>query len=71
MHPYRDPYTLQPQVTAVDEGSRLAFGVMTIVGAVQVASAMLYPGAPWTETLFGAACFLVGVVWLVRHRDRP
>jgi hypothetical protein len=51
-----------------DDGRKLAFGVLTFVGAVQVASALLHLGTPGWQTLFGAACFIAGLSWLIRHR---
>ena len=70
MHPYRTPSPPDPDlsVAATDDGRKLAFGVLTAVGAVQVASALPHPGTPSAQTLFGAACFVAGLVWLIRHR---
>lgn len=70
MHPYRTPSPPQREtrVAATDDGRKLAFGVLTFVGAVQVASALAHPSTPTWQTLFGAACFVAGVAWLIRHR---
>jgi hypothetical protein len=72
MHPYRTSCPPQPEthVAAGDDDSRLAFRVLTFLGAVQVASALPHPGPPSGQTLFGAVCFVWGLVWLLRHR-RP
>lgn len=70
MHPYRTPSPPGPETTVAvtDDGGKLAFGVLTAVGAVQVAIALPHPGAPSAQTLFGAACFVAGLAWLIRHR---
>ena len=71
MHPYRTPSPPHPEtrVAVADDGRKLAFGVLTFVGAVQVASALPHPGIPGWQTLFGAACFIAGLAWLIRHRE--
>lgn len=71
MHPYRTPLPpeSEPDVAAGEPGLRLAFRVMTFVGAVQVASAIAHSGPPSLQTLFGGACFLAGMAWLLRHRQ--
>lgn len=70
MHPYRTSSYPDPEtdVAISGDGRALAFGVLTVVGAVQVASALLHPGTPASQTLFGAACFVAGLAWLIRHR---
>lgn len=62
----------QPEanVAAGDDGCRLAFRVLTFVSAVQVAIALPHSGLPSTQTLFGAACFVAGLAWLLWHRRR-
>ena len=72
MHPYRDPSPPEParDLPAREPGLRLAFGVMTFVAAVQVASAIPHPGPPSLQTLFGGACFIAGMAWLLRHCHR-
>lgn len=72
MHPYRDASPSEPErdSPASEPGPGLAFGVMTVVGAVQVAIALPHSGLPSLQTVFGGACFIAGVAWLVRHRDR-
>ena len=71
MHPYRTPTPPDPEtrVAVTDDGCKLAFGVLTFVGAVQVASALLHAGPPSAQTLFGASCFIAGFAWLIRHRE--
>jgi hypothetical protein len=71
MHPYRTPFPSESEsdVAASEPELRLAFRVMTFVGAVQVASAILQPGPPSLQTLFGGACFIAGMAWLLRHRQ--
>jgi hypothetical protein len=69
MHPYRTACPPPPEPNAAgDDGFRLSFRVLTFVGAVQVAAALPHPGPPSGQTVFGAACFLVGLTWLLRHR---
>jgi uncharacterized membrane protein YgdD (TMEM256/DUF423 family) len=69
MHPYRTSPSCEPTESVEREpGLRLAFGVMTFVGAVQVASALLHRDPPSLQTLFGGACFVAGMAWLLRHR---
>ena len=58
-----------PRVASRVDGKRAAFFVLTLVGAVQVAVALPHPGAPATPTLFGAAALVVGLAWLLRHRE--
>lgn len=72
MHPYRTPLPSASDldVAASDQGLRLAFRVMTFVGAVQVAIAIPQPGPPSLQTLFGGGCLIAGMAWLLRHR-RP
>ena len=72
MHPYRTSSPPEPEIDdhASDHGLRLAFGVMTFVGAVQVAIALPHAGPPSTQTLFGGACFIAGLAWLLRHCQR-
>jgi hypothetical protein len=72
MHPYRISCPPEPEtnVAAGDDGERFAFRVLTFVGAVQVAAALPHSGPASGQTLFGAACFIAGLVWLLRHR-RP
>lgn len=69
MHPYRAPLPSEsePEVSASEPGLRLAFRVMTFVGAVQVAIAIPHCGPPSLQTLFGGACFIAGMAWLLRH----
>ncbi|HET7504718.1 MAG TPA: hypothetical protein VFK02_27035 [Kofleriaceae bacterium] len=71
MHPYRTPSPPLPEtrVASDDGGLRLAFRVMTFVGAVQVASELPYGFPPSGQTVFGAACMIAGLVWLLRHRE--
>jgi hypothetical protein len=64
------PLESGPDAAASEQGLRLAFRVMTFVGAVQVAIAIPHPGPPSLQTLFGGACFIAGTAWLLRHR-RP
>jgi hypothetical protein len=45
-------------------------GVMTLVGAVQVAIALPHPEIPSLQIVFGGACFAAGLGWLLRHRRR-
>ena len=70
MHPYRAPFVpdLDPELAEPEGGARLAFGVLALVGAVQVAIAVPHPfsGAMW----FGAACVVAGLAWLAQHRDQ-
>lgn len=70
MHPYRDSSLPDPEhdIAASEPGLRLAFCVMTFVGAVQVAIAVPRSGPPSLQTLFGGACFIAGLAWLLRHR---
>jgi hypothetical protein len=70
MHPYRTPLPSEsePDIAASEPGLRLAFRVMTLVGAVQVASAIPNSGSSSLQTLFGGACFIAGMAWLLRHR---
>jgi len=71
VHPYRTPSPPPAESTAIArDGRKLAFGVLTFVGAVQVASALPHPGAPELQTLFGAACFAAGLAWLIRSGHR-
>jgi hypothetical protein len=72
MHPYRDGSPPEPEhdLAASEPGLRLAFGVMAFVGAVQVAIAIPHSGPPSLQTLFGGACFVAGMAWLLRHRRR-
>ena len=60
----------EPRVAVRVDGKRLVFGVLTLVGAVQVAIALPHPGSPSVPTLFGAACLVAGLGWLLRHRER-
>ena len=66
MHPYRTPCFPEPETSNDDDGARCAFGVMTFVGAVQVAAALLHPGVPFAHALLGGACVIAGIAWLVR-----
>jgi hypothetical protein len=70
MGPYRTPCppAREPEVAELD-GARLAFAVMTVAAAVQVASALVCP-VPLAQTLLGASCCVAGLRWLVRHRRR-
>lgn len=70
MHPYRTscPPDPETEVAITDDGRKIAFGVLAFVGAVQVAIALPHPGPPSAQTLFGAVCFIAGLVWLI-HRD--
>jgi hypothetical protein len=70
VHPYRIAPVMpaEPALRAPEPGLRLPFGVMTTLGAVQVASGVLHP-AP-LQTAFGGACVLAGLAWLVGHRRR-
>ena len=75
MHPYRNDSAPEPEhdIDASEPGLRLAFRVMAFVGAVQVAIAIPHfghPGPPSLQTLFGGACFIAGMAWLLRHRHR-
>jgi len=72
MHPYRTLLQdAQPAVDAETEhGLRLAFRVMTAAGLVEVASAAPSLAALSLQTVFGAACCVAGLAWLVRHRGR-
>jgi hypothetical protein len=72
MHPYRTPPTLEATADGADDagGLRLAFRVMTTVATVQIAIAVPDLGQPSLQTLFSAACFIAGVGWLLRHRQR-
>jgi hypothetical protein len=72
MHPYRDPSPPEParELAAREPGLQLAFGVMTFVAAVQVAAAIPHHGPPSLQSLFGGACFLAGMAWLLRHCHR-
>jgi hypothetical protein len=72
MHPYRDPSPPQgpEDLPAREPGLRLAFGVMTFVAAVQVAASIPHYGPLSLQTVFGGACFIAGVVWLLRHCHR-
>lgn len=72
MHPYRDTSSQEParDGAEIEPGLRLAFRVMTFVGAVQVAVAIPHSGPPSLQTLFGGACFIAGMAWLLRHRHR-
>ena len=70
MDPYRTPWPPQPETSVApeDEGCGLAFGVLTLAGAVQVAVA--HRDMLSAQTLFGAACCVAGLAWFLRHR-RP
>lgn len=72
MHPYRTPPTLDANANEVDDagGLRLAIRVMTVVAAVQVATSVPSFGEPSPPALFGGACFIAGLVWLLRRRRR-
>lgn len=72
MHPYRDSSAPEPghDIAASEPGLRLAFAVMTVVAAVQVAVAIPHSGSPSLQTMFGGACFIAGMAWLLRHRHR-
>lgn len=72
MHPYRhaSPPGAERDIATLEPGLRLAFGVMTFVGAVQVAISIPHSGPPSLQTLFGGACFIAGTAWLLRHRHR-
>ena len=71
MHPYRTSSPPEPDHEDTgDHGLRLAIGVMTFVGAVQVAIALPHSGPPSTQTMFGGACFIAGLAWLLRHCQR-
>lgn len=72
MHPYRAAPTLDATTDEADDarGIRLAFRVMTVVAAVQVAIAVPDVGEPSLQTLFSAGCLVAGVAWLLRHRQR-
>ena len=69
MHPYRTPCLPEPETRATDDGALCAFGVMTFVGAIQVAAALVLP-VPAAQTLFGGACTVAGVAWLLRAGRR-
>jgi hypothetical protein len=49
-----------------ERGLRLAVRVMTVAGVVEVASLATLS----LQTVFGAACCVAGLAWLVRHRGR-
>lgn len=70
MHPYRTslPSESRSDVAASEPGLRLAFCVMTFVGAIQVTLAIPHSGPRSLQTLFGGACFIAGMAWLLRHR---
>jgi hypothetical protein len=72
MHPYRTPPMLAATADEADDagGLRLAFRVMTVVAAVQVAIAASDVGEPSLQTLFSAGCLVAGLAWLLRHRQR-
>ena len=72
MHPYRAAPTLDATADEADDarGIRLAFRVMTVVAAVQVAIAVPDVGELSLQTLFSAGCLVAGVAWLLRHRQR-
>ncbi|HEU4727002.1 MAG TPA: hypothetical protein VFT22_03915 [Kofleriaceae bacterium] len=71
MHPYRTTsFRDHSEMDAGEPDLRLAVGVMTFAGAVQVAIALPHPGLPSLQTLFGGACFVAGLAWLLRHRPR-
>lgn len=62
MHRYRDsPLEPERDIATREPGLRLAFGVMTFVGAVQVATAISHSGPPSLQTLFVGACFIAGM----------
>ena len=69
MHPYRVPHGPDParRVAAEEGGGWFAFGVMTFAGAVQVAIGVAQGGPPSIATVFGAACFVSGLAWLLRQ----
>ncbi len=71
MHPYRTPPSLAATADGADDaaGLRLAFRVMTMVAAVQVAIAVPDLGQASLQALFSAACFVAGLAWLLRHRQ--
>ncbi|HUJ60673.1 MAG TPA: hypothetical protein VLX92_19360 [Kofleriaceae bacterium] len=72
-HPYRTPPTSpqpEPRVATGDDGMRLAMGVMAFTGAIQVGIGIVHPGTPSAATVFGASCFVAGLAWLSRHRER-
>jgi len=72
-HPYRTPPSSpepEPKVATGDHGMRLAVGVMTFTGAIQVGIAIVHPGTPSAATVFGASCFVAGLASLLRHRAR-
>jgi hypothetical protein len=71
MHPYRtSSASEEPEIAEREPGLRLAFGVTTFVGAVQVAIALPPSCPPSLQTWFGGACFVAGLAWLLRHRRR-
>jgi hypothetical protein len=70
MHPYRTLLQEPPPSVDVEteRGLRLAIWVTTTAGIVQVASALPRAAPVSWQTAFGGACFVAGLVWLVRHR---
>ena len=64
-HPYRALYVLdRPRTAPPDDGARIAYAVMTVVGVVP----LVVPGVPVIQTAFGGACALIGACLLARSR---
>ena len=66
MHPYRTSPP-EPPIAEDHDQTPLAFGVMTVVGAVQVLASLLEPGRPGAAGVLGAACFVAGIAWFLRR----
>ena len=69
MHPYRTaPLESGPRIATEDGGLGLAFGVLTVLAAVQLAATIVRAAAPSGDDVFCATCFVVGLAWLAIPR---
>lgn len=68
MHPYRTPAGPAPEPAVEPDATRLAFVVLVVVSAVQVATSLPAHGLGSPHTLLGVALLVGGLRWLTTHR---
>ncbi len=61
VHPYRIASAPRPPRSAPEDRGALAFGVLGVTGAVQVAVSIIAAGQPVMATLTGAAAFVAAL----------
>ncbi len=67
VHPYRIACAPAPARTQ-SAGDALAFGVLGVTGAIQVALSVTVPGQPSLATLLGGTALVAALGWLTRRR---